>query len=129
MTSKILIVEDEMITAMDLRHTLTRMGYQVVGIASSSEETLARVGQTRPDLVLMDIVLKGPTDGISTTQRIQGKYDIPVVYVTAYSDVQTVKRAMHSRPFGYVVKPFTDEELQSAIEAALERHRELKRKG
>jgi CheY-like chemotaxis protein len=124
---KILIVEDEMITAKDLEHSLTSMGCKVVGIASSAEEAIAKVGLTQPDLILMDIVLAGSADGVSTTQRIQGQYDIPVIYVTAYSDAQTVKRAMHSRPYGYVVKPFKEEQLRDAIGAALERHRSVRR--
>ena len=123
---KILIVEDEMITALDLRHILQNLGYQVVGIASSGEEAMAKVDLTQPDLILMDIVLAGPTDGVSTTQRIQSRYDIPVIYVTAYSDAQTVKRAMHSRPYGYVVKPFKQEQLRDAIKTALERHRTVR---
>jgi CheY-like chemotaxis protein len=123
---KILIVEDEMITARDLEHCLTSIGCQVVGIASSAEEAIAKVGLTQPDLILMDIVLAGPVDGVSTTQRIQSQHDIPVIYVTAYSDAQTVKRAMHSRPYGYVVKPFKEEQLRDAIGAALERHRSVR---
>ena len=120
---KILIVEDEMITALDLKHSLTSLGYQVVGIALSGEEAIAKAGLTQPDVILMDIVLAGPTDGVSATQQIRSRHDIPVIYVTAYSDAQTVKRAMHSRPYGYVVKPFDREELRDVIEAAIERHR------
>ena len=123
---KVLIVEDELITAKDLEHSLKDLGCQVVGIASSSEEAIAKAGLTQPDLILMDIVLAGPTDGVSTTQRIQSRYDIPVIYVTAYSDAQTVKRAMHSRPYGYVVKPFKEEQLRDAIKTALERHRAVR---
>lgn len=124
---KILIVEDEMITAKDLEHSLTNLGCQVVGIASSGEEAIAKAGLTQPDLILMDIVLAGPMDGVSATQRIQSQFDVPVIYVTAYSDAQTVKRAMHSRPYGYVVKPFKEEQLRDAIGAALERHRAVKK--
>jgi CheY-like chemotaxis protein len=123
---KILVVEDEAITAKALEHSLKDVGYDVVGIASSGEEAIRQAARTQPDLVLMDIMLRGLIDGVSATQRIQTRFDIPVIYLTALSDNETVKRVMHSNPYGYIVKPFTEEEVYEAIEKALGQHK-LKR--
>jgi CheY-like chemotaxis protein len=120
--TKILIVEDEGITAKALEASLTDMGYLVVGIASSAWEAIEQAAHWQPNLVLMDIRLKGPPDGVFTAQQIQARMDIPVIYLTALSDDETQKRAMRSRPFGYLVKPFSQEELRDAIDQALEQH-------
>lgn len=119
---KILIVEDESIVAMDIKHRAEVLGYQVTAIIPSGEEALVSVAQNRPDLVLMDIVLKGEMDGIEAAQKIRDNYDIPVVYLTAYSDERTLKRAKITQPFGYIIKPFDDRELHSAVEVALYKH-------
>lgn len=124
MTSfKILVVEDESIVAMDIKHRLESMGYTVPGITSSGEEAVEKAAETNPDLVLMDIVLKGEIDGIEAAQQIKDSLDIPVVYLTAYSDDKTLKRAKITGPFGYIIKPFEDRELHSAIEVALYKHK------
>jgi DNA-binding NarL/FixJ family response regulator len=124
---KILIVEDEIITATAIKRSLQEAGYEVVDIVSSGEEAFDKVANVRPDLVLMDIKLKGPVDGVTTTQRIQTYFGIPVIYLTAHSDNETVKRVVHSQPYGYLVKPFNEEELQEVIERALQQHK-LKKK-
>jgi PAS domain S-box-containing protein len=119
---KILIVEDESIVAMDIKHRAEGLGYEVTAITPSGEEALENVISNRPDLVLMDIVLKGEMDGIEAAQKIRDAYDIPVVYLTAYSDERTLKRAKITEPFGYIIKPFEDRELHSAVEVALYKH-------
>ena len=120
---RILVVEDESIVAMDIKHRLESLDYEVPEIISSGEEAVLKAKETQPDLVLMDIVLKGELDGIDAAQLIKDKYDIPVVYLTAYSDEKTLKRAKITGPFGYIIKPFEDRELHSAIEIALYKHK------
>jgi PAS domain S-box-containing protein len=119
---KILIVEDESIVAMDIKHRAEGLGYIVTAITPSGEEAIDHVADNRPDLVLMDIVLKGEMDGIEAAQKIRDAYDVPVVYLTAYSDERTLKRAKITEPFGYIIKPFEDRELHSAVEVALYKH-------
>jgi PAS domain S-box-containing protein len=120
--TQILIVEDDPIIARDLEETLTRSGYKVIAIASSGEEAVKKVVEHQPDLILMDIVLKGSMDGIEATACILARCDLPFVYLSAYSDSETLKRAKSTRPFGYVIKPFTEHELALAIETALFNH-------
>jgi CheY-like chemotaxis protein len=125
---KILIVEDEMVVAKSIEMLVKSWDYEVIGVAPSGRKALEIISsQTKPDLVLMDIKLKGPMDGVSTAQRVQALFDIPVVYLTAHSDPETLKRALHSNPYGYIVKPFVASELRQAIEHALDRHRERKK--
>jgi two-component system cell cycle sensor histidine kinase/response regulator CckA len=119
---KILIVEDEGIVAKDLENTLRTMGYEVVGPVSSGEEAIQRAGEAGPDLVLMDIVLKGAMDGAEAADQIRRRWDIPVIYLTAYADERTLERAKISEPYGYLLKPFQERELKSTIEVALYRH-------
>ena len=121
--TKILVVEDESIVAMDIKHRAESLGYTVTGITPSGEEAIQKVSEELPDLVLMDIVLKGEMDGVEAAQRIRDSYDIPVVYLTAYSDERTLKRAKVTEPFGYIIKPFEDRELHSAVEVALYKHK------
>lgn len=119
---KILIVEDESIVAMDLKHRLENMNYTVLAVVSSGEEAVEKAAIMLPDLILMDIVLMGEMDGIQAAQIIKDNYNIPVLYLTAYSDEKTLKRAKITGPFGYIIKPFEDRELHSAIEIALYKH-------
>ncbi len=121
--TKILIVEDEGITAAALVESLVDMGYQVAGVVSTGWDAVQKSTDLKPDLVLMDIKLKGALDGVAAAQRIQAQLDIPVVYLTAYSDDETLKRVVHSRAYGYVVKPFEPNRLQDAIAQALHQHR------
>ncbi|NJD53442.1 MAG: response regulator [Candidatus Methanoperedens sp.] len=119
---KIIIVEDEVIIAEGLQRKLTTMGYDIIGIASSGEEAVKKVKENNPDLVLMDIVIHGKIDGIETAAQIHSLFDIPVVYLTAYADEKTLERAKITEPFGYLIKPFKDRELQITIEIALYKH-------
>ncbi|WP_424354540.1 response regulator [Methanobacterium sp. MBAC-LM] len=115
----ILIVEDESIVALDIQDKVERLGYGVLAVVSSGEKAIEEVKKSQPDLVLMDIVLKGEIDGIETAERIREHFNIPIIYLTAHSDNQTLNRAKITGPFGYLVKPFVDSELRSAIEEVL----------
>ncbi|GFK95009.1 Cyclic di-GMP phosphodiesterase response regulator RpfG [Fundidesulfovibrio magnetotacticus] len=116
---KILVVEDEAIVALDIKSRLKRMGYEVAGSCATGEEAVALVGRLKPDLVLMDIMLEGAMDGIEAAGEINEGFGLPVVYLTAYADKQTLDRAKITNPFGYIIKPFEDRELQTTIEMAL----------
>lgn len=119
----ILVVEDERVVAEDIQRSLTNIGYSVIGIVSSGADALKCVEEKHPDLVLMDIVLRGPMNGIETAEEIRDRYNLPVVYLTAYADESTLERAKQTEPFGYILKPFNDRELYSTIEMALYKHR------
>ncbi len=121
--SRILIVEDEFIIAKDIETSLENMGYLVCAIVPSGEEAIAKVEKEKPDLVLMDIILKGQIDGIETARRIISRFEIPIVYLTAYTDENTLERAKTTEPFGYIIKPFNNRELRTAIEMALYKHK------
>jgi PAS domain S-box-containing protein len=120
--AKILIVEDEKIVAKDIHNCLRRFGYEVTAIASTGEEAIQKAVETKPDLALLDIRLRGETDGIMVAERIRDRLRIPVVYLTAYADEEMLRRAKPTEPFGYLVKPFGERELHSTIEMALHRH-------
>jgi len=117
--AQILIVEDEAIVAADIKGTLKGLGYDVPAIAFSGEEALRKTEELHPDVVLMDIVLRGQMDGIEAAQEIRKRFGIPVVYLTAYADEKTLTRAKITEPFGYMLKPFGEKELHSSIEIAL----------
>ncbi|MEG5136148.1 MULTISPECIES: hybrid sensor histidine kinase/response regulator [unclassified Microcoleus] len=119
---KILVVEDEVIVAEDIAGRLKKLGYTVTATVASGEEALEKVAEERPDLVLMDIVLKGDMDGITTAEKIRTKVDVPTVFLTAYADEKTLQRAKLTNPFGYIIKPFQQHDLRVAIEIALHRH-------
>ena len=123
MKAKILVVEDEGLLALDLTGRLKRFGYEVTASAASGEEALARAEETVPDLILMDIRIQGPLDGVAVAQAVRLRRDVPVVFLTAHSDIGTVQRALTTEPHGFVLKPFVDRELQIAIEVALNKHR------
>ncbi len=121
--TSILIVEDELIVAEHLREQLEALGYEVVGVCSEAEEAVERAGALRPEIVLMDILLRGPIDGITAAERIRRELGLPVVYATAFADEATLSRAKVAEPFGYVRKPFDERDLRVAIEMALIKHR------
>ncbi len=121
--AQILIVEDDGVLAIDAQRRLTNLGYSVAAIASSGEEAIQKAKEKAPDLVLMDIMLTGEMDGVEAADRIRTQLDVPVVYLTAYSDQAVLNRAKVTEPFGYLLKPFKERELRSAIEIALYRHR------
>lgn len=119
MNVRILIVEDEDIVAAGLDLTLRDFGYEVAARASSGEEAVRLAEETRPDLVLMDVTLNGVMDGIEAAKRIRERFYVPVVYLTALSDEETLRRARATGPSGYLVKPFDVEKLRDALETAL----------
>ncbi|MBY0522186.1 MAG: response regulator [Gemmataceae bacterium] len=121
--TQILVVEDEGIIAKCIQSELENMGYRVPTIASTGEEALQQVAGAAPDLVLMDIVLKGGMDGIETAEQIRASHDVPIVYLTAYEDESILRRARATEPYGYLLKPYEEKELHTTIEIALYKHR------
>ncbi|MGH7890340.1 MAG: response regulator, partial [Thermodesulfobacteriota bacterium] len=120
--ARIMIVEDEKIVARDIKNRLKKLGYNVQDIVSSGEDAILKAEETKPDLVLMDIVLKGDIDGIQAAKKIRDRFNIPVIYLTAYSDDGAIERAKLTEPSGYIIKPFQTRELRSSIEIALYNH-------
>ncbi len=120
---RILLVEDEVIVALDIKNRLTSLGYDVVGLASEGAQAITMAQSLRPDLVLMDIMLDGDMDGIDAACEIRNISNTPVVYLTAFTDEVTLHRAKISEPFGYIIKPFEDRELHTTIEMAIYKHR------
>lgn len=118
----ILVVEDETIIGMDIRETLVDLGYDVPVVVASGEEVIDRVGELKPDLLLMDIVLSGKIDGIEAAKIIHEEVDIPVVFLTSHMEGDTFQRARETSPYGYIMKPAGKDNLYSAIEMALHRH-------
>ena len=116
---KIMIVEDELIVAKNIENHLRKIGYEVIAIVDSGEEAIARAAETRLDLVLMDIKLAGKIDGVEAARQIHDRFQIPVVYLTAYADDETLQRAKVTEPFGYIIKPFEPKKLHAAIEIVL----------
>ncbi|HYW18450.1 MAG TPA: ATP-binding protein [Nodularia sp. (in: cyanobacteria)] len=119
---RILVVEDEVIVARTITNQLNQLGYMVTGKASSGEVAIALALETKPQLVLMDIILKGNMDGITAAASIREQLDIPIIFLTAYGDDKTLQRAKLTQPFGYVVKPFTSKDLKIAVEIGLLKH-------
>jgi CheY-like chemotaxis protein len=121
--AKILIVEDEWIAAEDTRNRLQDLGYIVSALASTGEEAIKMAEETKPDLVMTDIVLEGEMDGIEVAKQIYSSFDIPFIYLTAYADDKILERIIITEPYGYIVKPFTNEDLKITIELALYKHK------
>lgn len=119
---RVLIVEDQPLIAADLCQTLATMGYEVLASLASGEEAVVAAIELRPELILMDIRLSGAMDGIQAATAIRDRLDVPIVYLTAYADDETIKRAKVTGPFGYLLKPFNERELRAAIEIALYKH-------
>jgi CheY-like chemotaxis protein len=117
-----LIVEDEILIAEELKERLSLLGFSVIAAVDSAEEGIAIATRERPDLVLMDIRLKGNKDGVQAAEEIHQQVDVPIVYLTAYSDRLTVDRAKGTQYDGFILKPFRARELQSTIEIAIKRH-------
>ena len=120
--SRILVVEDESIVAMDIQDRLESLGYEVPTTVATGERAIEKTETLRPDLVLMDIQLQGEMDGVQAADEIRRRFNIPIVYLTANADHPTVQRAKLTEPFGYIIKPFEERELHTAIEIALYRH-------
>ena len=121
-SKRVYIVEDEAIIAADIAERLRALGFAVTGSTGHGERALNDIPELRPDIVLMDIVIKGPINGIETARRLRAKHDVPVVFLTSHADAETVRQAVGSNPYGYVLKPYNDRELQVAIQIALHRH-------
>ncbi|HVU90507.1 MAG TPA: ATP-binding protein [Pirellulales bacterium] len=120
---RILIVEDERLVAMSLRRQLSALGYEVAQSVSSGEAAIAAAARLQPDLVLMDIRLEGQLDGIQAAEEIRKHRELPIIYITAFSNADILERAKVTEPFGYILKPFDERELHVVIETALYKHR------
>lgn len=118
----ILVVEDESIVSKDIQHSLKKLGYNVVGAAATGEKALELVRSERPDIVLMDIMLKGEMNGIETAEIIRNELAIPVIFLTAYADESTLAKAKVTEPYGYIIKPFKEIDLHTSIEMAIYKH-------
>ncbi|WP_341530808.1 ATP-binding protein [Nostoc sp. UHCC 0302] len=121
--ASILVVEDEAIVAKDLQNRLKKLGYSITNTAFSGEDAINKVRENPPDLILMDIKLKGKIDGIEAAEEIHKYIDIPIIYLTAYADEKTLERAKVTVPFGYIIKPFKERELQINIEISLTKYK------
>ena len=121
--TKILIVEDEKIIGLDIKHALEKIGYEVINIVNSGEAAIDLTGELKPDLVLMDIMLSGGISGIDAAEAIRRKFDIPVIYLTGLTDEETFHKAKITQPFGYLPKPFDQKGLHTAIEMGLYKHK------
>jgi CheY-like chemotaxis protein len=119
---KILVVEDENVVALDIQRDLIGFGYEVSAVAASGEEAIEKAATLHPDLVLMDIRLRGEMDGVEAVDEIRTRFNIPSIYLTAYADAGTIDRARLTGAFGYLIKPFEERELHAAVEVALYRH-------
>lgn len=119
---RILIVEDEKIVALDLKRRLTKLGYQITGMAASGQQALALVDQDLPNIILMDIHIQGNMDGIEVASLLQKTHNVPVIYLTAYSEEKTINRAKATKPYGYLLKPFSDRELHIVVQVSIERY-------
>jgi diguanylate cyclase (GGDEF)-like protein len=124
--TRILVVEDEYLVGRDIQNMLLRLGHEVAGIVPTGEEALTLIRERPPDLVLMDIILKGGLDGIETAKTIKDEFSIPIIFLTAYADEITLSKAKFADPLGYLLKPFEMRELQTAIELALFRYEKEK---
>jgi two-component system response regulator LytT len=119
----VLVVEDENIVAKDIQQSLLKMGYKVIGTASSGEKAKEILKENQPDIILMDIMLKGNMSGIDTAEYVKDIYDLPVIFLTAYADENTLSKAKITEPYGYILKPFKEIDLHTSIEMALYKHK------
>lgn len=117
----IMVVEDDMIIAADISMQLTQLGYNVSAILPKGEDALAQLQHSQPDIILMDVGLKGDLDGVDTAQEILNNYEIPVIFLTANSDPETFRRAKHTRPFAFITKPFEAIDLERSLELLVSR--------
>lgn len=120
--TSVLVVEDESIVAKDIQNSLKKLGYTVPSVENSGEDAIDAAGQHRPDLILMDIMLKGDISGIEAAEQIKNRYQIPVIFLTAYADESTLSKAKVTEPYGYIIKPFKEIDLHTSIEMALYKH-------
>ncbi|MBO6576000.1 MAG: sigma 54-interacting transcriptional regulator [Rhodothermales bacterium] len=125
MRNRVMIAEDEVFTALELQFHLEQLGYEVVDLVSSGEQAVERAVDLKPDLLMMDVRLEGDVDGIDAFQQIREEHDVPVIFLTAFGDEETISRAKECGAFGYILKPFKERELRAMIEVALNRHERL----
>ena len=121
--TNVLVVEDESIVSKDIQHSLKKLGYNVVGAAATGEKAIELANETKPDIVLMDIMLKGDMNGIEAADEIRSAMNIPVIYLTAYADEGTLARAKVTEPCGYIIKPFKEIDIHTSIEMAIYKHK------
>lgn len=121
--TNVLVVEDESIVSKDIQQSLKKLGYNVVGAAATGENAVALALETRPDIILMDIMLKGEMNGIEAATRIRSEANIPVIFLTAYADESTLGKAKVTQPYGYIIKPFKEIDIHTTIEMALYKHK------
>lgn len=119
----VFVVEDESIVSKDIQHSLKRIGYNVVGSASTGDKAIELITSEQPDIVLMDIMLKGSMNGIEAAEIVKRQMAIPVIFLTAYADESTLSKAKISEPYGYILKPFKEIDLQTSIEMAIYKHK------
>ena len=120
--TSVLVVEDESIVAKDIQNSLKKLGYTVPSVENTGEDAIDAAGQYKPDLILMDIMLKGEISGIEAAEQIRTRYRIPVIFLTAYADESTLSKAKVTEPYGYIIKPFKEIDLHTSIEMALYKH-------
>lgn len=120
--TNVLVVEDESIVSKDIQHSLKKLGYNVVGAASTGEKAIELAVSERPDIVLMDIMLKGEMNGIEAADTIRKQFKIPIIFLTAYADESTLSKAKITEPYGYIIKPFKEIDLHTTIEMAIYKH-------
>jgi len=120
--TNVLVVEDESIVSKDIQHSLKKLGYNVVGSSSTGEKAIELALELKPDIVLMDIMLKGEMTGIEAAEEIRSSINIPVIYLTAYADEGTLDKAKVTEPYGYIIKPFKEIDIHTSIEMALYKH-------
>ena len=113
---KVMVVEDDAIIGMDIEHRVRRLGYEVTGVADTAEEAIELAADTKPDIALMDIRLRGDIDGIDTARMLKEQFSLPVIFITAYSDLKMRSRALDLNPLGYIVKPIREVELKNTLE-------------
>lgn len=121
--TNVLVVEDESIVSKDIQHSLKKLGYNVVGAAATGEKAVELAQEKNPDIVLMDIMLKGDMNGIEAADQIRSAMNIPVIYLTAYADEGTLARAKVTEPCGYIIKPFKEIDIHTSIEMAIYKHK------
>lgn len=118
----VLVVEDESIVSKDIQYSLKKLGYKVVGVAATGQKAIDLCGEKMPDIILMDIMLKGDINGIEASTRIKESYNIPVIFLTAYADENTLSKAKVTEPYAYIIKPFKEIDLHTSIEMAFYKH-------
>ena len=120
----VLVVEDESIVSKDIQQSLKKLGYNIAGVASTGEKAIEIADKSRPDIVLMDIMLKGDMTGIQAAEILKKKWNIPIIYLTAYADESTLNKAKVTEPYGYIIKPFKEIDMHTSIEMALYKHKQ-----